>query len=103
MEPQESLCSSAGGEEALGQGQGHICVAPLREGRLAGVAGMHGARGGCEKLSGSLRLRLPRARGFCRALQGSAGVDERCGSHSERERELREGCKQRSDMIRFMF
>lgn len=36
-------------------------------------------------------------------LQGSAGVDERCGSHSERERELREGCKQRSDMIRFMF
>lgn len=103
MEPQESLRGSAGGEEALGQGQGHICVAPLREGRLAGVAGMHGARGGCEKLSGSLRLRLPRARGSCRALQGSAGVDERCGSHSERERELREGCKQRSDMIRFMF
>lgn len=68
MEPQESLRGSAGGEEALGQGQGHICVAPLREGRLAGVAGMHGARGGCEKLSGSLRLRLPRARGFCRAL-----------------------------------
>lgn len=72
MEPQESLHGSAGGEEALGQGQGHICVAPLREGRLAGVAGMHGARGGCEKLSGSLRLRLrlrlPRARGFCRAL-----------------------------------
>lgn len=68
MEPQESLHGSAGGEEALGQGQGHICVAPLREGRLAGVAGMQGARGGCEKLSGSLRLRLPRARGFCRAL-----------------------------------
>lgn len=67
-EPQESLCGSAGGEEALGQGQGHICVAPLKEGRMAGVAGMQGARGGCEKLSGSLRLRLLTARGFCRAL-----------------------------------
>lgn len=36
-------------------------------------------------------------------LQGSAGVSEKCGSHSGWERELIEGCKQRSDMIRFMF
>lgn len=97
IEPQESLCGSAGGEAALGQGQGHICLAPLKEGRMAGVARMHGARGGSEKLSGSLWLR---AWGFGRAL---LGIDEKGGSHSEWERERIEGCKRRSDMICFMF
>lgn len=37
-----------------------------------------------------------------RLLQGPTGADK-SGSHSEWERELREGCKQRSDMIYFMF
>lgn len=67
---------------------------------MAGVARMHGARGGSEKLSGSLWLRPLRAWGFGRAL---LGIDEKGGSHSEWERERIEGCKRRSDMICFMF
>lgn len=45
MEPQKALCGSVGRQSALGQGLGHVCLAPLKEDRKAGGTGVQGARG----------------------------------------------------------